>query len=137
MLLLIPVLAFFDIFGETSATIRLEDDALSVEIRYPTKFRYKQINEIQVAVVNRSNAPIDTVTVAFDPSYISDFSTVQFTPSVEKAFQVPLTDVEPGETRLVEVELQAEQHGRHSGRVIIATADADSLEATLSTFTFP
>jgi hypothetical protein len=95
------------------------------------------LNSINTSVTNRSTRPIDTITVRLDSSYALRFSTVVFTPAAERAFEVPLTDVAPGETRLVVMEIQGERYGRHRGRLHIETPNGDTLAIPISTMIFP
>lgn len=110
---------------------------LDVRIDYATRYRYKMYNEMQVFVRNTSAQPIDTVTVAFDSAYISRFSDLAFIPSANQAFEVDLTDVQPGEVRQVWVELQGEYYGRHSGEVTATSGGPDTARARVSTIIFP
>lgn len=136
LLAAIPVLAVLGVFGEKTGEARAETSELELRVRYPARLRYKTLHPLEVHVRNLSDRPLDRVTVRFADAYISQFSNVQFMPSVNKAFEVELRDVQPGEERLVSAELQAERYGRHSGTVT-ATTGPTSVTAPLQTFTFP
>ena len=136
VMLLVPVLALFGLFGERWATAERLSTSLLVQVEYPTRYRYKMLNAITVRVRNRSPQALDTVTVAFDTGYVLRFSTVIFTPSVSRAFEVPLTNVAPGETRLVTAEIQGEKYGRHEGTVTV-TAGTDSAAIPVHTTIWP
>ena len=110
-------------------------------MEYPTRFRYKMIDAIDVSVFNASSETIPVVQVRFDRSYIEQFSTVTFTPSVKEiaadAYVVELNDLQPGETGAVSVTIQAEIYGNHSGTVTATSENADDLQVPVGTFTFP
>jgi hypothetical protein len=139
-ILLVPILALFGLFGETIGRIPMASSDLQVTVEYPTKYRYKQIQPMEIFVHNISTSQIQTVTVSVDTGYLLSFSNVTFTPSVDEvtaeAHIVHLTDVKPGENRLVSVELQAEQYWQHRGTVAVQ-ANGEPLMAEIRTFIFP
>lgn len=136
-IMLVPVLALFGVFGVSRDTARASTAELLIEISYPSRFRYKQIDRIHAFVTNRSQRQLDTVTVAFDSAYIARFSTVKFTPSALRAYEVELTDVHPGERRLISVELQGEEYWRHQGEISATSGSADTARVRIDTIVFP
>lgn len=136
-LLLIPTLALFGTFGESWAEAADASEELELRIKYSSRFRYKALQEMEVRVLNRSDRLLDTVTVAFDTAYITRFSTVTFTPDVKTAYEVELTDLLPGETRLITVGLQGESYWRHSGSITAGRTGSPPAEVFVSTFIFP
>ena len=50
LLAIIPVLALFGVFGTTTGEARAESAELQMQVRYPTRFRYKVINSLTVEV---------------------------------------------------------------------------------------
>lgn len=136
LLAILPVLALLDVFGDSVAEARASGSQLELRVNYPARFRYKTIHPIEVQVINRFDRPLDRVIVKFDENYLSQFSNVQLTPAADKAYEVELRDVQPGEERVISVEIQAERYWRHRGTVT-ATAGPDSVTARLETFTFP
>lgn len=134
----IVMLAAFGFFGETRGTTSSRGStSLELNVDYPARFRYKQINPLQVFVTNRTAALLDTVTVAFDTAYIAPFSNESFTPSAVRAWEVELTGLKPGETRRIEVGLQGERYGRHTGSISAYFTGSDTATATVSTIIFP
>jgi tRNA threonylcarbamoyladenosine modification (KEOPS) complex Pcc1 subunit len=81
------------------------------------------------------------VTVGFELGYVSAFSEVQFTPRAErvtdKAYEVILPAVRPGESRRVTVSLRADRYGLHRGVVSAAARDGAAARAEVSTWIFP
>jgi len=136
LIILVPVLALFGVFGEHRSEIQLRGRALSVIVRYPDRFRYRQLQRLDIALRNTSTRTIDTLRVSFDTSYISRFSSVRIVPSPRLAFVVDLLGVAPGETRLITGELWGEQYGLHRGR-IVASAGSDSAVVEIRTLVFP
>lgn len=137
LLALIPLLAMLGVFGETREQVDAAGTDLAIAIEYPTRFRYKTIDPIRVAVTNRTAVELDTVTVLFDVEYLSRFSTPLFIPAATDAYVVPLSSVRPGETRHVYVEIQAETYWRHEGWVAATTGGADTVRVPLATIVFP
>ncbi|GAC1416776.1 MAG: hypothetical protein NVSMB53_15760 [Gemmatimonadaceae bacterium] len=136
ILIAIPILALFGVFGETEARTHLTTGPLDVRVSYPTRFRYRQVSSLHVTVQNVSSNVLDTVSVAFDTAYVSRFSGVRFDPAPRVAFTVQLTNVKPSESRLISVELWGQDYGNHRG-TIIARSGSDSAIAHLETLVFP
>jgi hypothetical protein len=137
VLVLIPVLALFGVFGHTRGDARAVTGALELDVQYSTRYRFRDIQPMYARVRNRSTAALDTVTVAFDTAYVDRFSTVTFKPDISRAYEVELMDVLPGEVRLVTVELQGERYWGHEGIVSVWHAGGDTASARVSTFIFP
>lgn len=138
LLALIPLLALFGLFGESMGHVEKQGRELAVSIDYPSRYRYKQINPVEVHLENRSGAVLDTVIVDFDPSWIDRFSTVTFIPAPTEAFRVEVTGLEPGERQVIWGEIQAEHYGRHSGTIdVYRKGSTDTVTLTLNTYVFP
>lgn len=134
---LIIGLALFDVLGANRDRVGAQSDALEMIVDYPTRMRYKRIDPMRVFVRNTSTQVIDTLTVSFDPSYIDKFSNVAFIPSASRVWAVNLTNVQPGETRRIQVGLQGEQYGFHTGEIAAFFAGSDTVAVEVGTFTFP
>lgn len=137
ILAIIVLLAMLGVFGDGQAEATGHGPSLGLRVTYPTKFRYKETAPLRVWVTNTSSSRIDTITVAFDDHYLNQFSNVAIIPSASEAYRVPLTGVEPGETRLVNVDLQAERYGSHSGTVSASAGQPGRTGVRISTFVFP
>lgn len=135
LLAVMPLLAALGQLGETWDEATMSGEVLAVSVRWPTRFRYKQLNSITVQVQNVGAATRDTVTVSLDTALANRFSTVRAIPAFARAYEAELTDLRPGESRLVVMELQAEEYGRHAGALTIASGE--SLRMPLSIRIFP
>lgn len=135
LLAVLPLLAALGQLGETWDEATMSGDALDVSVRWPTRFRYKQLNSITVQVRNVGVATRDTVTVSLDTALANRFSTVRAIPAFARAYEAEITDLRPGESRLVVVELQAEEYGSHTGALTIESGEA--LRMPLSIRIFP
>lgn len=141
--MVLPLLALLGVFGETFDTVQVRHDALAVQVHYATRYRYKMVNALEVSVRNMETVPLATVEVRFAKGYIDHFSEATFTPQVEaitgEFYIVKLNDLQPEETRVVNVSLQGEQYGRHQGVIVVASSDnpADVIEAPIATWIFP
>lgn len=136
LLLLVPLLSLFGVFGEHRTEIHVESGSLSVSVNYPDRFRYRQMQRLDIALRNTSTRPIDTLRVSLDTGYVSRFASVRIVPAPRSAFVVDLIGVVPGATRVVTAELWGEQYGVHRGR-IVASAGADSAVLDVRTIVFP
>jgi hypothetical protein len=137
VIVLVPVLALFGVFGERYASTAAEAGAIAVQVEFPSRFRYEMLNSITAAVTNRSGRVIDTVTVRLDSAYALRFSRADFTPSATEAYGVPLTSIAPGESRLVVVTLDAERYGRHRGGLHVESTTGDTIVIPIHTSIFP
>jgi hypothetical protein len=136
MIVLIPIMAAFEVFGEGSATVVHRGPTLGVFVEYPARIRHGTPEEVTVLATNRGPALLDTVTVRFDSSYVARFTDPQFLPSTGDSYEVELVDVGPGETRAIRLGLRANEYGRHRGRIAAFHA-ADTARVTVSTIVFP
>jgi hypothetical protein len=137
MLTIIVLLAALGAFGESRSATSARSASLELVLEHPTRFRYKQIEPLRIFVTNRSDREIDTVTVSFDTAYVARFSSVTFTPAPSAAWEVKLTGVRAAETRRIDVELQAEEYGTHSGVISAFFAGSDTARVEVDTFIFP
>lgn len=136
LIMSIPLLAAFRVFGDGGATVGDRAGAISMAVEYPPRARHGTMEAVAVLVTNQGPSLLDTVSVRFEPSYIARFTDPQFLPSANRAFEVELTDVAPGETRRVQVGVRANRYGRHRGSVA-ASHHGDSAQVLISTFVFP
>lgn len=136
LIMLIPVLATFEVFGEGGATTAHRGAALAISAEYPARIRHGTPEEVTVLATNLGPSPLDTVTVRFDSSYVARFTDAQFVPSAADAYDVALTGVGPGEARVIRLGVRANEYGRHRG-AISAFHGADTARVTISTIVFP
>lgn len=132
----IPVLAAFEVFGEGSSSAGHSGATLALSAEYPSRVRHGTPEEVTVLVTNRGPSPLDTVTVHFDSSYVARFTDPQFLPSTTDAYEVELAGVGPGETRTVRLGVRANEYGRHRGR-IVASHGGDTAYVSIGTIVFP
>ena len=138
LIVLLPALAVVGVLDNRSTEVQAHGRGVEVTVRYPTRLRYRQSDRLEVEVKNTSAAPLDTVRVAFTPEYLDAFSDVTITPSPKKAYEVELTDVGAGETRLVDADLHADRSGRHRGTISVTPArGGDAARAQVGTFILP
>jgi hypothetical protein len=136
LLAAVPLLTLFGVFGERRETTRAVSPSVEMTVHYPSRFRYRQAQSLEVSVRNVSGRALDTVRVSLDTGYITRFSSVRIEPAPRVAFVVTLTDLAPAEARLITAELWGEQYGSHHGRIVAAT-HADSAQAVIRTIVFP
>ncbi|MGH7446937.1 MAG: hypothetical protein ACRELT_05225 [Longimicrobiales bacterium] len=136
LLLMIPLLAVFGVFGERWITADAQSGALELTVRYPSAFRYKLLDAIDITVRNRGTATIDTLTLALDTAYASRFSAVAAVPPFTGSFEVQIVDLAAGESRRARIEIQAERYWSHSGQLVAATR-SDTARVLLTTMVYP
>jgi hypothetical protein len=136
LLALVPILALLGTFGDRERTIAVASPSLGITINYPDRMRYRQRELLEISVVNRGVRALDTVLVSVDTSYLSRFIDVRGTPPPTTNFSVPLLGVQPGESRLLSVELTGNRYWRHPATVSAATGPERTTVA-FSTLVFP
>lgn len=141
LLMVIPILALFGVFGESFQKANASNAEFDMTVEYPSRFRYKMTNPVEVSLTNKSSRPIQNLTVDFEHSYISKFSEVQFTPQPKEvtgdSYKIELTEIMPGETRRVSASLQGEHYGSHQGFVRAKSESGSGSEVQMETFIFP
>lgn len=118
-IMLLPVLAIAGVFDDRRAVVTDASESLSVRVEYPARTRHRVVNAISAWVMNHSASTMDTVFLSLDATYVEHFTDLVFTPDVSRAYRIELTDVAPGETRLVQVELRAHSYGNPSTEVSV------------------
>jgi hypothetical protein len=136
LLALVPILALLGVFGDRERTIAVASPSLGITIDYPERMRYRQSELLEISVVNRGQHVLDTVLVSVDTSYLSRFIGVRGTPPPTTDFSVPLVGVQPGESRLLSIELTGNRYWRHPATVSAATGPERTTVA-FSTLVFP
>ena len=130
-----PVLAVAGTFGESREAHHGRSAGLDVVVRYPGRMRYKQQHQIEIQLRNVATRAYDTVWVTVDSALLARFSDVRAIPPFTRAFEVPVVHVAPGESRLVLLEVQAEQYGHHDG--VITVAAGDTVRSAVAVRVFP
>jgi len=141
LLFLLPVLALLGVFGERSDRVSAANEAVRLQVEYPTRYRYKMIEPLTIEVANLTSQSPVTITVAISRTYVEQFSTVTFTPQPSEItpenYVVEVANVPAGATRYVDMELQAERYWRHPGGIAASVAGAPPVETSISTWVFP
>ena len=141
LLALLPILALFGVFGVTRSEASAQNDQLELQVSYPSRIRYWMTKPLEVEVRNLTDAPLELVTVSIDTRYLSAFRNVQIEPEPTRinaaVHQVDLTEVQPGETRLVSIEVQADAYWSHEGTIGAATAEGEAAQVQVTSFVIP
>lgn len=141
LLALLPILAIFGVFGESRASAAASNAEIEIVVDYPSRYRYHMTRSMSVVVTNLSQQSPTTITVALDRSYLDQFAQVSSIPSIQKimadAYIVELSEVETGETHVVDVEMQAEGYWNHRGTISASVAGGEPVTVSVSTTIFP
>ena len=136
VLVLIPVLALFQVFGQGEAHVSARSVGLNLALEYPPRLRHGTVDVLVAEIQNSSGALMDTVTVVFDSTYVSKMAEPRFTPPVTRAFELDLLNVQPGESRRIELTFHADEYWSHSGYVL-ASHRGDTARVKVQTFVLP
>jgi hypothetical protein len=141
LIMLIPILAILGVFGTTLTTITDASDALRLEVTYPERTRYESYSKISVWVTNTGDQPLPTLTVSFDAAYFEMFSQIGFNPSADAAgngqYAVELANVQPGETRLIQVDYQVDASGQYPAQIAARAEGLEGVEVSINTLVLP
>lgn len=140
LLLLVPVLAVFGLFGETSATTEANAESLTLEVEYPDRMHSGMGNELSIEVANTGSQDLPTVQVEITQTYLSRFDNLHFTPDIAQmtgeAAVIELHDLTAGSSQFITMRFEGLWVGSQKGQ-IQARADADVVRAEIQTFVFP
>jgi hypothetical protein len=141
LLLIVPVLSLFRVFGQTYDSPQAASDALQLRVEYPTRTRYELPEVASVFVTNQSGEVQPTITVTISYEYINAFTNVSFEPApdyvTDTQYVVELDNVPAGETRVIELELSGGKYWEQRGTVSASVEGGESVQVELSTFVFP
>ena len=136
LLVLIPLLALFELFGQGEASATGRSAALTLTVEYPPRLRFGTAEVLVTQVTNTGAELMDTVTVIFDSSYVSKVAEPRFTPPVTRAFELDLVNVRPGESRRIELDFYADEYWSHRGEILAVHA-GDTARVRIQTFVLP
>jgi hypothetical protein len=133
---LLPLAALTGRFGPSTETATGRAGSVEVSVRYPTRLRYEMSDRIEVTLRNRGSHPLNGITLSLDPEYAHAFSGLEFSPEIQKPYVVEISELQPGDERLVAIELHADRYGSHSGELLLS-AGKDSVSLQLNSLIFP
>lgn len=140
ILFLIPLLALFGVFGETSTTVEQVGSGITLEVEYSNRVHFQGLDGTEIRVQNTSDQAIPVLTVSIEKAFLDNYSDISFTPDVDaitdEAYIIRLEDVQPGEARIVTYDSKGKIAGQHHGTVTATTGEA-STSVTLDIFIFP
>lgn len=141
LLILIPVLALFGVFGMTQGRGVQEGEALELSVDYTTRTRLRADYTLIIEVRNRLERPLDGVTVEIDRDYLEGFSEVEFTPSAttvtDDTYRIDLGTIPAAATRIVDGDLVPTSYWSHHGSVTVSASETEAVEFAIATFVFP
>ena len=136
LLAILPLLACLGIFGPGTTEAQARNPVVQLSVHYPSDLRHGMRDRIEARVTNIGPRPLERVSLGFDSAYLRAFSDIAFTPEPDRAHQVELEGLQPGETRLVSIEIRAQDFGRQKGRIALLGAGAP-VSVDLATLVFP
>jgi hypothetical protein len=141
LLAILPVLALLGLFGESQATRTEGDDAALVTVEFPERFRYKQLQWVEIRVENTSSEAIPLVVVTVDSGYLDRFSEVAFVPEptevTRDVYRFEIRDLATGDSRVISSGLQAERYWLSEGEVTVEAGGAAPVIIPISTLVWP
>lgn len=141
VLVLLPVLAFFGVFGLAKVTNTVEAGPLAVTAEYPRRIRYGVSDGARIRISNDGATPVSGVRLAIGRDWLEHFGNVSFVPSpfelTADEYRFELGDIPAGESRLIVVELTADGYLDRSGAVTVTGEATGSAHLELTTFIFP
>jgi len=135
LIALLPVLAVFGVFGPDRRSVVATSAGIGIEVDYPSRLRFENLERLQILVTNNTAAPRD-ITLEIDPAYLEAYSGLLFTPAPDERYVFRIVGLPSGESRVVSAELSAHEYGKHSGSVRFASADARG-QVEIETLIFP
>jgi len=136
ILFLIPILALFGLLGEHFTEAHARGAGVALDARYPDRAHYRQPLSIRLHVRNETATKLDTVTVVLDSAFMSGFSDVSMSATLNGAYIARLTALAPGESRQLNAMVSGEKAGRHAGAISVTTP-LGTIRTPVATFVFP
>lgn len=136
-LLFVPFVALLGLLDEKFDTSEGRSVDITLQVRYPSRFRYPTRTELQVYVRNATATTLDTLTVRIDRDYLEQFVNVQIVPDASEIGEIELMNMAPGEERRISVELEGRHYWKHRGTITAVSRGLQPALAEVSTFVFP
>jgi hypothetical protein len=137
LLVLLPLLALANVFGEARQTRTIGDDRIRVEVEHPTRLRVRQHSTVHVRIDRLAGTAADSIRVVFDPAWIGHFTKVSVVPDPEHAWTVLLSDLAAGIRADVRVELEGTRLWRSRGWLRVEHVGGPAHDIELATFILP
>lgn len=135
-LFILPVLALMGVFGPKTDVAHGRSGAIEWSAEFPARLRFENADRLIVRIQNRGQVPLPETRLTFDPTYLHAFAAVTFDPAPDTPYSIAIRNVEPGESRLVSVQLTADEYGAHQGWISLSAGGTET-RIELSTFIFP
>jgi len=140
IIFLIPILALSGVFGATRDKAEASSEVFSIEVEYPTKFRYKTIDPLSIKIRNTSNSA-QSLTVTIEEEYLSHFTNVKFSPQEKEItngkYIFDLGTLQAGESKTISGEIQSEEYGSFKGLIEASSTAEENLQVEVKTISFP
>lgn len=137
---ILPVLAVARLLDPRPRVAHASAGPVQLAVSAPARLRYRMTDWLQVDVRNPSSRPLESVTVELEAKFVEGFAQASFSPDVSRVddqrYSVDVGSMEPGESRRVSVQLQAEKYGTRSGTVAVV-ADGSRAAVPVEVFVFP
>lgn len=141
LLSLLPLVALTGALGSIERETGARSGALALDVRYPASMHYKAKQTLELHVRNEGAQPLRDVRVRFDDGYLSRFDELRFTPAPslldERYAEVGLGVLEPGATRRVLLEFQADRYGRPQGSIVAVAEGSAQASVDVATLVLP
>lgn len=133
---LLPIAAIAGAFGPTLEREEARAGSIGVEAEYPSRIRTAMAERITVSLTNEAADPATDIEVAFDARYVNAFSDLGFAPEPHRPYVFTVDELRAGETQRIEIEVHADEYGRHEGRVAVRHSGGEA-ELPLRTLILP
>ncbi|MCW7537389.1 hypothetical protein OOT46_05920 [Aquabacterium sp. A7-Y] len=142
LLLALPVAALSGALGPRHGHESASGQGLELSVDYPERLRHQTSLTLEVSVKNTGSAALQQTLLRIDEPYFAHFSQARFTPEPgrlsDEHYEVDLGELAPGASRKLVVHLEADEWGRHAGRVSAqASQGAPPVEVAFATVVFP
>jgi hypothetical protein len=141
LLLLIPLLALFGVFGPTMATVEARSDGTVLSVMYPERAHYQAYTRLRVVVRNTGGDVQNAAAVEFERELLDRFSQIVFNPSLseitDSVYRVDIGQLPSGAERAVTVDLRPEANGPNRGVVTVSAEGRQDVQAEIVIFVLP
>ncbi len=136
LLAILPVVGAFGLLETGTEVGRASSPGLDIVVEYPTRVRATHRADLRI-VLTAAAHQAEGLTVSIPRGYLENFTVHGATPDRTAPGEVPLPDLEVGDTARVSVELEAVRFGLHRGGVRVNSPNGDVLAVDFRTFILP
>jgi len=140
IIFIIPILGAAGLFNNHRTVMRADSQNLALRVDYHDRVRMVTVEPMSILVTNRGSSDLSKVEVKVSRELFNSEEGTQMRPEpkeIDEQFaRFEIEKIPAGESRAIEVDLNAGRPGTHRG-LIEASAGSDSARVSVESFSYP